>query len=760
MADNDLLIKINADAKNAQKAFDDIKGQTEDLESQLNKVATVSAIGFAALTAEIALSVHAFAEAEQASRELNTSLQAQGIAAEQVSIKTAEGVTQVLNIADAYKQYATEIEKVTGIDGDAIIASQAIAQNYLGQTQVTKELTQAIADLAAGQKIGLNEAAALIGRTIGTTTNAFARQGLQIADNADKSERLASVLDFVNGRYRGQAEAANQGLGSIKGLATAFSNLQEAIGERFAPVITKLIGSFTSFFNFISQSPLILDLAAAFIVAGTAVTGLGVAIPLLVSGFTALTAAAAAFGVTSNIALAGIPALLGAIVAGVTFVALNWEKSLAFMSNAAQGFVTFVSGLFEGLGKILTGAFSLDIDKINEGLEQIKNASKKGFEEAFAPLPQEAQKAVVEQDKVLAAGAAKRQKRESDEAARRKAVRDAENELLKLQLQNASQDAIEIKRQEIEVLKQLSEQQTAETLVLLQDRYEQLKAQEDEQRAQDLEREAAFEQLKDDTKAELELRRQDFNAQLRDQEMREIESRLLTEKDAEQKVFAERLKNQVDTQNKYILEKKKYGVAYAEINRVINSEEVQGVKQATGELVELQNSRNTKLKAIGKAAAIAQVVIKTAESAVNIYNGFSTIPIIGPALGIAGAAAAIAFGAERIGQINAAQDGALVTGGIPGKDSVPFMLEPGELVVPKRNFEEVVTGVNTVRSGEGVGGGETVALLQSIDSKLSQPSQYIIQGDVLADSTFIDVLIDKINDRLRYGNARLAINGA
>jgi hypothetical protein len=49
-----------------------------------------------------------------------------------------------------------------------------------------------------------------------------------------------------------------------------------------------------------------------------------------------------------------------------------------------------------------------------------------------------------------------------------------------------------------------------------------------------------------------------------------------------------------------------------------------------------------------------------------------------------------------------------------------------------------------------------LAILESIDAKLSQPSQTIIQGDVMADSSYIDILIEKINDRLRFGNARLA----
>ena len=63
------------------------------------------------------------------------------------------------------------------------------------------------------------------------------------------------------------------------------------------------------------------------------------------------------------------------------------------------------------------------------------------------------------------------------------------------------------------------------------------------------------------------------------------------------------------------------------------------------------------------------------------------------------ASAITAFGAEQISNVQAAQDGALVEGGIPGRDSVPFLLEPGELVVPRRNFNDVIEGEVLRRTG-------------------------------------------------------------
>jgi len=47
-------------------------------------------------------------------------------------------------------------------------------------------------------------------------------------------------------------------------------------------------------------------------------------------------------------------------------------------------------------------------------------------------------------------------------------------------------------------------------------------------------------------------------------------------------------------------------------------------------------------------------------------------------------------------------DGGMITGGIPNRDSVNVSMMPGELVVPTRNFEEVIGAVQNQRAGGAV----------------------------------------------------------
>ena len=68
-------------------------------------------------------------------------------------------------------------------------------------------------------------------------------------------------------------------------------------------------------------------------------------------------------------------------------------------------------------------------------------------------------------------------------------------------------------------------------------------------------------------------------------------------------------------------------------------------------LISLMSSRSKTMFNIGKAAAITQTVLSTYEGAQKAYASLAGIPIIGPALGIAAAGAAIAAGAARVSAI-------------------------------------------------------------------------------------------------------------
>lgn len=73
--------------------------------------------------------------------------------------------------------------------------------------------------------------------------------------------------------------------------------------------------------------------------------------------------------------------------------------------------------------------------------------------------------------------------------------------------------------------------------------------------------------------------------------------------------------------------------------------------KALSDLSTLMNSENKKQFEIGKKAAIARTMINTYEAAMGAYTAMASIPYVGPALGIAAAAAAVASGMQQVSAI-------------------------------------------------------------------------------------------------------------
>jgi hypothetical protein len=104
--------------------------------------------------------------------------------------------------------------------------------------------------------------------------------------------------------------------------------------------------------------------------------------------------------------------------------------------------------------------------------------------------------------------------------------------------------------------------------------------------------------------------------------------------------------------------------------------------QFFGDLATLSSSSNKKIAAIGKAAAIAQTLVKTYQSATEAYASLAGIPYVGPALGAAAAAAAIAAGLANVAQIRAQGTG-YAEGGYTGpgaKHQIAGVVHAGEVV--------------------------------------------------------------------------------
>ena len=736
---SELVIRISGDIKNYEEALDKATKETDDLSGTLKEVAQASAAAFAVLTAEIGLSVAAYKESQQVVNGLNQALQNQGIFSKSLSKQ--------------YQDQASELQALTGISDEAIISAQTQLQGYLGQATASKQLTQSILDLAAAKKIDLSSAAEVVGKAIDGNSAALKKMGIEVDDNGTKQERLTEITEKLSQRFGGQAEAAGKGLGSLNKLKESFGNLQEAIGERFAPIIEKVSTFFSDLFQKISESKALTDFIVSVLGAGAVVTGLIAALSAGGVAFLAIKAAMTAAKIEMELTQIAVRGLVGATGLGLILIIaaeiyLNWNTIWPRMQAVFAAFADNVGALLGNLGGLLKSVFTLDLDGIKANLSGLKETLKKGFEEATRDLKIPTPESDEDQQNAAAKAAADKaaaEKRRQENA--NLAAKKASNAALLLESQRATEEEIQLKKEEAQLYQQLRDEDNAANRAAIQQKIddnkflqeqnnEDVKAQQAAFNDEILAQNEEYQALDDAQKEEFRIRNQAA-----------LTAQVQSENQIRQQGALERAQIQAKEHNTFLINQQKFGTAYATINQIMNSTIVQGTAKAFGELAALQQSSNATLKGIGKVAATAQIVIKTAESAMNIYAGFSTIPIIGPILGVAGAAAAVAFGAEQVGKVNAAADGGLLEGGIPGVDSIPVLAQQGELVVPRQNFDEVVGAVAAQRAG-------TAGAAAPADGGGNQTLEITLKDQLIE---FIEM---KLIERSRLGFSNIVVTGA
>jgi len=304
-----------------------VGGETIDkIGSSFAKLGQIAAGVFAGLSAVVAKSIAEYSQQEKAVNSLNQTLVQQGI--------------YTADLSKEYENLANALSKKSTFDDAEIIASQSVLQGYLGQTKVTKELITATMDLAAAKGIDLKSASDLVGKSIGTTTNALGRQGIQVDANASKTEKMSQVIDGLNSRMGGQALAATQGMsGALIMFEKSTNDVFKALGERLQPVVIGVTESFTKMAEQLQNNEGFL------------------------AGMTQATKLAAQFGV----GLYGVFKIVAATLSGTLATALGAVSQL-MEGNFKQAYETVTSGA-SGMKDDITNSWAeigKNIDSLDE----------------------------------------------------------------------------------------------------------------------------------------------------------------------------------------------------------------------------------------------------------------------------------------------------------------------------------------------------------------------------------------------------------
>jgi len=179
--------------------------------------AAVAYFGTQGLISAINGSIDAFAKQELAQKKLETAL----------------GKT-----SNALLKQAAALQQVSMFGDEDIIMMQSMLAAFVKGEEEIKQLTVATLDLASGMGIDLKNAGDLIAKTIGSSTNALSRYGIQVEGAVGSSERLETLTGNIANLFGGQAAAQTKTLtGSMEQAKNAMGDAGEAMGQLLAPVI-------------------------------------------------------------------------------------------------------------------------------------------------------------------------------------------------------------------------------------------------------------------------------------------------------------------------------------------------------------------------------------------------------------------------------------------------------------------------------------------------------------------------------------------
>jgi len=139
-------------------------------------------------------------------------------------------------LSQEIQELARQLQKTT-VYGDEVTLTATSLLQSLGSLSASglKQAIPLVQELAAGMHMDLEMAASLVGKTLGSTTNALSRYGIVLDATASPSEKLSQLTDQINQKFGGMAEAlGNTFQGRMQKLKNAYGDIKEILGSFIA----------------------------------------------------------------------------------------------------------------------------------------------------------------------------------------------------------------------------------------------------------------------------------------------------------------------------------------------------------------------------------------------------------------------------------------------------------------------------------------------------------------------------------------------
>jgi hypothetical protein len=128
-------------------------------------------------------------------------------------------------------EYAASLQKLTTFGDEAILSVQKMLTNFGVEGDMLDKLTKSTLDLAAAKGMDLKAAADLVAKSVGSSTNALSRYGIEVTGTVGSTERMEKAVNNITKLFGGAAQAeAETYAGQIQQVKNASSDLMEVIG--------------------------------------------------------------------------------------------------------------------------------------------------------------------------------------------------------------------------------------------------------------------------------------------------------------------------------------------------------------------------------------------------------------------------------------------------------------------------------------------------------------------------------------------------
>lgn len=353
----DLMIKITADAATFKAATQSATRASQQMADRISK--NMRKVG-AAMSAAVTLPLTLLAKSSIQAADIQAKAEAK---VQQALLQTGNAAGYTL---DQLKKLAAETQSKT-LFGDEEILSGVTAK-LLSFTNITGEnfrrLQGLVLDFSTQMKVDASQAAVTLGKAldnpikattqlnrVGITFTELEKKKIKALTDAGRAaEAQALILDKLNAKFGGQAEAAARtGAGAIKQMQNAWGDLKETIGTVLMPYVVALANRLKELFERLQTlSPAtkkVIIVIGAFVAAiGPLLLALGslnLILPAIKSGVVALTGALPAL----KAAIASLASPLGLILALVVGIGVAYAGLARQRNQWKSDFAKEVAGM-------------------------------------------------------------------------------------------------------------------------------------------------------------------------------------------------------------------------------------------------------------------------------------------------------------------------------------------------------------------------------------------------------------------------------